>query len=236
MRECPQRPYGFRPPPATGANATSVLALTAPSGTPATVTNHVPSSSRSIGSSFGYQPRPRTNWWKENQERLDKVYNKFVQDEESEKRKKELEEMEKKKKEEDDRRNEWKKERERLETEMAYRLDKRFEELGLKKKEVPNGNSQSEEMMRLKHENEELLKKINGGGNEFGKNDELARLRCENEDLRRKVSGEGSSQRDGEGMSRLQQEIYELHKLVGSKQSDDDEIFALKQELSELKQ
>ncbi|GBG72218.1 hypothetical protein CBR_g11150 [Chara braunii] len=165
---------------------------------------------------------------------MDKVYNKFIRDEESEKKRKEQEEIEKKKKEEDEKRNEWKKEREQLEAEMASRLNKRFEEFGLKKKEQHIEVRQFDEIARLKRENEELLRRINGNGNNCG--DEVIRLRRESDELRRKMNGEGSSCGNEGVVARLQEEIYDLRKAIGSKQLDNDEIFALKQEIGELKQ
>ncbi|GBG90612.1 hypothetical protein CBR_g50956 [Chara braunii] len=269
-RECPQRSYGFRPP-ATGANAIPtagpILALPASGGAPAaaaTPANNMASTSGTTGnSSFGYQPRPRNNWWKDNQDRFDKVYNKYVQYEESERKRKDNEEKERIKKEEEEKRNEWKKKREQLEAEMAARLDKRFEELGLRKKDEQGGTGQLDEVTRLKKENGELLRRMNGAGNSYGSESEVARLKRENEELKRrtcqdgtnmrdvtrmarlkreneelmrKLSGEGTSRREGDCVSKLQNEICEFRKMVSSKTVESDEIFVLKQELGELKQ
>ncbi|GBG68825.1 hypothetical protein CBR_g3519 [Chara braunii] len=93
----------------------------------------------------------------------------------------------------------------------------------------------SDEVTRLRKENEELLRKIGGVANNYGMDDELARLKRENEELRKRLSGESISQ-DGDCVSRLQKEICELRKQVGSEQAESDEIFVLKQELGELKQ
>ncbi|GBG74686.1 hypothetical protein CBR_g19093 [Chara braunii] len=148
---------------------------------------------------------------------------------------------------------------------MAARLDKRFEEFGLKKKDEQGGVNQPDEVARLKKENNELLRRLNGAGgnqelegevarlkreNEELKqktywdgtsareieNTEMARLKRENEELKRKLSREGTSRKEGDSVSKLQNEIYELRKLVDNKQMEGDEIFVLKQELGKLKQ
>ncbi|GBG63888.1 hypothetical protein CBR_g39669 [Chara braunii] len=236
-RECPQRSHGFRPP-ATRANAiptsTPLLALPAPNVAPAPAVNQAASGSAGH-SAFSYQPRPRTNWWKDNQEQLDKVYNKFMEDEEKERRCQELEEKDRVKKEEETKRSEWKKERERLKAEISAKLDKRFEELGLKQKETQESKGLSDEVTRLRKENEELLRKIGGVASNYEVDDELARLKRKNEELRKRRSRASTSQ-DEDCVSRLQKEICELRKQVGSKQVESDEIFVLKQELGELKQ
>ncbi|GBG74545.1 hypothetical protein CBR_g18956 [Chara braunii] len=236
-RDCPRRSYTFQPP-ATGANAipTSTPLLPAPSTAPAPAVPTAAATAPAINPSVGYQQRPRVNWWKENQERLDRVYNKFVEDADKERKRQEQEEKDRVRQEEETKRSEWKKEREQLEAEMSARLDKRFEELGLKKNAAQAATIQTDEVARLKRENEELLRKINGTINSYGRGDEMARLKRENDELRKRLNGEGPSQRDGDCISRLQKEICELHMQVGSKQVDNDEIYVLKQEMGELKQ
>ncbi|GBG78953.1 hypothetical protein CBR_g28668 [Chara braunii] len=147
---------------------------------------------------------------------------------------------------------------------MAARLDKRFEELGLKKKDEKDGVNQPDEVARLKKKNNELLRRLNGaGGNQESEgevaclkreneelkrkaywdgtstrdieNTEMARLKRENDKLKRKLSREGTSRKEGDCVSKLQNEIYELRKLVGNKQMEGDEIFVLKKELGEVK-
>ncbi|GBG65579.1 hypothetical protein CBR_g51461 [Chara braunii] len=216
MRECPHR--GFAPrPPATGANAIPtgpstavppVLALPPPS-----YANPVPAPAPVYPSTSNYasnyQGQPRGGFWKTNQERLDKCYAKVIADEEQAAKKKEEDERKMKLKEEEDRKKEWKEEREKLEAEMAARIDKRMELVcGTKNR-------------------------TDGAGCEKV-NEELLQLRKENESLRKRLTGEGTSCSE-DRISSLQREMADLKRQMVEKRCGDDEVFALKKEIEELR-
>ncbi|GBG61221.1 hypothetical protein CBR_g19754 [Chara braunii] len=222
VRDCPNRQFVNRPP-ATGANAVptggALLALpalnppsssTAPSNSYAAVTSNPPSVTAPGNFNHGNQGRP--NWWTRNQERLDKVYNKYVEDMEKEASQKAEQEKERVKKEEEENKLLWKKEREQLEVEMGPRLDKRFEALGLTRS-----------------------KKTDGVTPNGGVVDELLRLRKENEELRSKI-GAWNGQSNDEKVRLLQNEIQELRRQTSNQQTNEDTILALKTEIGELKQ
>ncbi|GBG84920.1 hypothetical protein CBR_g39381 [Chara braunii] len=225
VRECPHRGPGFRPP-ATGANVVPtgppILALPAPSPSATGLASNNAASSSSYGPSSSnfrtgntveagnrYQARP--NWWVRNQERLDKVYVKYVEDTEREAKKEEEEAREKAKREEEEKLEAWKMEREKFEAAMGERLEKRLEALGIgkgKSVEAVSGDSTMED---------------------------VAKLRKENEDLKRKLS-EALCLVGDDRVMYLQNEIMELRRKVGEKQFNEDVIAALKTEICELKQ
>ncbi|GBG62726.1 hypothetical protein CBR_g31743 [Chara braunii] len=160
------------------------------------------------GTGNGHQARP--NWWMRNQERLDKVYGKYVEDMEREAKKKDKEAREKAKRDEEERISIWKKEREKFEAEMGERLEKRMDALDIvkgKATETDKGNLASEE---------------------------VAKLRKENEDLKRKLR-EATCPVGEDRTMYLQGEIMELCQKVGEKQVDEDVITALRAEIGELK-
>ncbi|GBG74684.1 hypothetical protein CBR_g19091 [Chara braunii] len=224
VRDCPHRQAGPRPP-ATGANAIPtgppLSALPAPNAVPSSTaptstssfapssSNSQPTQSGGVGNR-GYQ---RPNWWTRNQERLDAVYNKYVEDSAKEARRKEEEEKARIKREEEEKQLRWKKGRELFEAEMGERLDKRFEALGLTTKAKPAG-----------------VASVSGE-----KNEEYDRLRKENDELKRKLNDLMGRSGD-EKVVYLQKDIMELRKLVTDKQVDDDAVCALKEEIRELKQ
>ncbi|GBG62834.1 hypothetical protein CBR_g32418 [Chara braunii] len=161
------------------------------------------------GSDNAYQTRP--NWWTRNQERLDKVYNKYVEDTEREAKKKEEEAKEKARKNEEEKLLALRKEREQFEEAMGERLEKRLDALGIKKgksAEVVSGDSANEETLRLRKENEDLRRKLN------------------------ETLCPGGEDR----VMYLQNEIMELRRKVGEKRVNEDEIAALKAEIGKLKQ
>ncbi|GBG58795.1 hypothetical protein CBR_g195 [Chara braunii] len=100
VRDCPQRIGGFRP---TSANAVPtgqpVLTLPSPTAAPAST---VPRTSGAVNN--GYQ-QPRPGWWRANQERFDVCYNKYLEDQQKETKRKEEEEMANKLKEEENRKS-----------------------------------------------------------------------------------------------------------------------------------
>ncbi|GBG92259.1 hypothetical protein CBR_g55028 [Chara braunii] len=204
QRDCPRRAFGCAP--ATGANATPLPSLTLPAP------NSVSASATSTANvgyavpNYSFQPRP--NWWKMNQEKLDRCYARTVTDEEKEAKMKEEEERKRKLKEEDDRKEEWRKEQERLEAEIWARLDKRMENVCPKLKMKEDDNAKlKEDMERLRKENEKLRKLLLTSEGEVGED-----------------SG-----------SKLQREIAELKRQVAAKKSADDDIFAMKKEIEELR-
>ncbi|GBG79330.1 hypothetical protein CBR_g29480 [Chara braunii] len=222
-RECPQRTGGYRSP-VTGANAIptgqTLLALPAHSvaGNSLASTPGI-NQSNAAAQGAGYQNNgyyigghQRSGFWKANQERLDVVYSKYLEDKEKETKQKEEEEKNKRIKEEEERRGLWKKEREQLELEMGVRIDKKLE-LVCSKVKV---NDQAE------------------AGCSRQENDELVRLRRENEDLRRALLGETEPQ--GDMVKKLEREIGELRRQVLSKGSRDDEMVALKHEIEQLRE
>ncbi|GBG92222.1 hypothetical protein CBR_g54765 [Chara braunii] len=159
---------------------------------------------------YGQQGRP--NWWARNQERLDKVYNKYIEDAEKEARKKEEEEKEKVRREDEAKQLRWKHEREQLEAEMGARLEKRIDALGAK-----------------------LTGKEACSGCNDKVGDELAKLRSENEELKRRLGKLNNPGADDKIMY-LQREIMDLRKQVAEKHSDEDAILALQGEIGELTQ
>ncbi|GBG67770.1 hypothetical protein CBR_g895 [Chara braunii] len=151
----------------------------------------------------------RQNFWRANQEKLDRCYAKTVADEEKEARRKEEDEKARRLKEEEERKEEWKKERERLEAEMTARLDKRMEDKNnLRIKEKSNDES--------------ALK------------DELEKIRKENEKLRRLLT-KGDEGSGDDGVSKMQKEIADLRRQVQAKKVVEDDIFAMKQEIEQLR-
>ncbi|GBG74249.1 hypothetical protein CBR_g17959 [Chara braunii] len=218
FRECPQRFDGQRPP-ATGANVvpTGQPLLALP--TPASNGEVLPPATQQAVGNFGggyhnngyqYGGSPRSNFWKTNQERLDKVYNKYLADTEKESKQKEEEERVRKNKEEEEKREAWRKEREKLESEMAARIDKRLDLVC--------------QSVKVNHQTE-------GESNTRGE-DEVVRLKRENEELKRALWGDSD---DGK-VGRLEREIFELRKQVNEKENRRDEIVALKHEIQQLRE
>ncbi|GBG87368.1 hypothetical protein CBR_g45427 [Chara braunii] len=219
-RECPQRTGGYRPP-ATGANVVptggTVLALPAPAqngGSAASFSTDSGVGVRSNGySNYGYHAgggAPRLNFWRNNQERLDTMYNKFLADQEKETKKKEEEERLKKQKKEDERKEQWKKERQQLESEMGEKIDKKLAKVceDVKVNRQPDATKSS------------------------SMDNELAKLRRENEDLRKTLLGEGEDDR----VRKLQKEVNDLRKQVLDKSGRDDEMTALRHEIEQLRE
>ncbi|GBG79842.1 hypothetical protein CBR_g30107 [Chara braunii] len=220
IRECPHRLAGPRLP-ATGANAIPtgppllifpapniVSSSTAPSSTFAPSSSSHQQAQSNGGGNRGYQ---KTNWWTRNQERLDAVYNKFVEDSAKEAKRKEDEEKARIKKEEEEKQLKWKKEQ--LEAEMGERLEKKLEAIGISMK----GKSSD-------------VSSVIGV-----KNDEIDRLRKENEELKRRMNDLLGRSGDDK-VAYLQKDITELRKMIADKQVDEDSVYALKEEIRELKQ
>ncbi|GBG74396.1 hypothetical protein CBR_g18807 [Chara braunii] len=116
---------------------------------------------------YQYGGPPRNNFWRSNQERLDKKYNKYLLNMERESKLKEEEERARKNKEEEEKKEEWRKEREKLESEMAARIDMRMDEVckSVKVKCPAEGECSAkceDEVARLKRENEEPKQALRG--------------------------------------------------------------------------
>ncbi|GBG73765.1 hypothetical protein CBR_g17105 [Chara braunii] len=183
-RECPHR--GFGRPPATGANSTPLanqplLALPPPSSSSSfAVTNNYSNGATPAAAAPTFPEQQfnqsRTNWWKVDQEKLDRCHARTVADEEREAKTKLEEEKIKKFKEEEDRKEEWRKERARLEEEMGARLDKRPEKVYPHLINKDDGMvSPNEELVQLKKENEKLRRLLRGDDNH---GDEVAAGDC----------------------------------------------------------
>ncbi|GBG84199.1 hypothetical protein CBR_g38170 [Chara braunii] len=137
------------------------------------------------------------------------MYSKFVEDTEKEARRKEEEEKEKAKKEEEEKRCLWVKEREEFEEAMGTHLEKRLDALGVMRgKSVDDGTTGCS-------------------------SDEVSRLRRENEDLKKKLS-EALCHSGDDRVLYLQKEVMELRRQVAGKQVNEDAILALKEEIGEL--
>ncbi|GBG84558.1 hypothetical protein CBR_g38840 [Chara braunii] len=192
-----------------GANATPMLTLPAPTSTSSNV-GYAVSNNQAAFLSSGYpNPFGRSNFWRANQEKLDRCFAKTVADEEKEAERKEEEKRNKILKEEEERKEEWRKERERLEAEITDRLDKRMEE---------------KNSCRLKEK----------GSDDVALKEELEKIRKENEKLRSVLtSGDGV---DGTtNVSKLQVELAFFRRQVLAKRVMEDDVFAMKKEIDQLR-